>query len=714
MKESRILLQGAFSLSKNENTASLPSHLQALMGPIFPERHDGDLSHTIQRLFDVTNRNVLFPEFQLIMYLVSNNLWENYKLKNFLQCIVEYGHESILALSLKIEAPTVQAFTERLLECAVMFGLIQIFQLLLDLKIDNKLVSGFHGGRLLQKAAEWRQWEMVQILLERGAYLNIPVCEEYPESALCQVVRGGQTELVRTLIKAGARVDVHSYVDHHYYEECYTPLSLAVEDENAELAAILIDAGADVDSCVVCGISALCWSELNNNGEFHTILCNASTNEELQITTRSIVSIAGLGSQALSDYLNGKGLDTLSKAKTRLEDALQLAADEGKIDAVRTLLEIGVDPNAAGHNHWASPLISSLQNDWLDVVELLLDAGADANGCYANELMMVDQKGNIELLRLLVRNEADIDEALQCAAYWGNVEGVEEFLRAGADVNAPALNNELSAIAAAASSGNIEVVELLLAAGADVNPLGDFGTENTALSQAVQQESMEVVQTLLDAGADVNAMLNSTEYTSILQHAVRYRGGTNTKLIEILLKAGADVNAAPAIEGRTALQYAITDTKPNVKLVKMLLKAGADINAAPAKIGGRTALQGAVSVEKPSMELITIMLEAGADVHAPAAPTRGITALQGAAIRGHINIVLRLLEAGADVSAPAARVDGRTAIDGAAEHGRLDMVKLLLNAGAKSYSSDRRNFGRAIELAETNGHFAIARLLESA
>jgi len=96
------------------------------------------------------------------------------------------------------------------------------------------------------------------------------------------------------------------------------------------------------------------------------------------------------------------------------------------------------------------------------------------------------------------------------------------------------------------------------------------------------------------------------------------------------------------------------------------------------------------------------------------AKTDGVTALQAAAIRGRVDIALMLLDAGADVDAPATGDSGAITaiIDCAAEHGRLDMVKLLINAGASGDKANPRQFHSAIKLAEEQGHYLVAALLE--
>ncbi len=66
----------------------------------------------------------------------------------------------------------------------------------------------------------------------------------------------------------------------------------------------------------------------------------------------------------------------------------------------------------------------------------------------------------------------------------------------------------------------------------------------------------------------------------------------------------------------------------------------------------------------------------------------------------------------ANVNESPSPEEGCSAIEGAAEHGRLDMVQLLLNAGATGIAIHGVGFPRAVQLAEKNGHFAVASLLK--
>jgi ankyrin repeat protein len=142
-------------------------------------------------------------------------------------------------------------------------------------------------------------------------------------------------------------------------------------------------------------------------------------------------------------------------------------------------------------------------------------------------------------------------------------------------------------------------------------------------------------------------------------------------------------------------------------MVQLLIEHGAAINAPPGCYDGGTALQKAALGR--AVELVDFLLLSGADINAPAAPGRGHTALQAAAKSGHAKIVTTLLKAGADITEPAAERGG-SAIELAAENGRLDILQILLDSHPKNEDLASQ-CERAAVRAETNSHFAVAKVL---
>ncbi|KAJ5464426.1 ankyrin repeat protein [Penicillium daleae] len=78
-----------------------------------------------------------------------------------------------------------------------------------------------------------------------------------------------------------------------------------------------------------------------------------------------------------------------------------------------------------------------------------------------------------------------------------------------------------------------------------------------------------------------------------------------------------------------------------------------------------------------------------------------------------MGIARRLIDLGANVNAPGARFIGRTALEGAAEHGHVDTVRLLLESGASVEGDGRKQYWRAVLLAEKNATYTTVNLLKS-
>ena len=97
------------------------------------------------------------------------------------------------------------------------------------------------------------------------------------------------------------------------------------------------------------------------------------------------------------------------------------------------------------------------------------------------------------------------------AARTGDLDVVELLLDRGADVNSADTWRGQTALMWAAAEGHAEVIPAMLSYGADVTARSAKGW--TALLFAVRQGQIDVVQTLLEAGADVKDALPIIEET---------------------------------------------------------------------------------------------------------------------------------------------------------------------------------------------------------
>lgn len=243
-----------------------------------------------------------------------------------------------------------------------------------------------------------------------------------------------------------------------------------------------------------------------------------------------------------------------------------------------------------------------------------------------------------------------VEPILQLAVESRNVEVVEILIDAGADVNE--YNGEYdpanTPLMAAARTGNYEILRLLLSKGADINGIVKGQDVTTSLQASLRERKLDISYFLLANGAIINAPI-AEEGCSELAYAAKLG---NVQLVRDLLDRGTEANAPAArTSGRTALRAAAELNSANMDMIQLLLEREADINAPAAEIYGRTALQAAVF--SGHYQLVLHFLKAGVDVNALDSPYDGISALKDAASGGHLDILHLLLKTGADKHLPA-------------------------------------------------------------
>jgi len=313
-----------------------------------------------------------------------------------------------------------------------------------------------------------------------------------PLTALCFSVflqrdpdrAAGFVRAAEALLDAGASIEAGFNDDREWESVLYGAAGVAF---NPQLTKLLLDRGADPN---------------DNETPYHAP--ETGDNRALTVLLES-------------GKLTPASVNTILLRKTDWHD----------VDGVRLALDHGADVNAI--THWGKTALHNaiLSNNGLDIIELLLDRGADPTivaSRASRSDAAVRNKSAVELAAR--RGRDDVLEAFRAHGFSIELQGVERLIAACAlndraaiaDIvgREPRLRDELftdgaTLLAEFSASANADGVDRLLELGVPVDARyrGDayFGTpkDSTALHVAAWHAWQNVVELLIARGADVNA-----------------------------------------------------------------------------------------------------------------------------------------------------------------------------------------------------------------
>lgn len=410
----------------------------------------------------------------------------------------------------------------------------------------NKANSGFtplmyaatHG--LTREAVDWSA--VTQLLLENGANPNLN--NTHGESALV-FARNRQDEVIVALLKQAGAKDDQAYVGLSPDEALIKAARLGDSIKGKQL----LSNGANVNAVDRNGVTPLLAAA--HEGRLPLI--------EQLVTAGAEINFVPLG---LREFAMSRSSAPLSErelmaAASRGDTALIAAGRAGHIEVVDYLLQHDAKFDVANRQGEVVLFIAAAQGDQV-LVKKLLDHGADANSL---------EQGNRASHLSLARSAMGRDSVLIRAAQQGHLEVVRLLLGAGADVNHRGFMGR-TALYSAVENGRMGVAGVLLEQGANAGQASMAGI--TPVMEAAKSGNPRLIQALLDKGADINIIerpelgyASDTDGSAGMTALMFAARGGHQAAVELLLKAGAQATVTNA-NGKRAVDEARDNGYDNV------------------------------------------------------------------------------------------------------------------------------------------------------
>ncbi len=448
---------------------------------------------------------------------------------------------------------------------------------------------------------------------------------------------------------------------------------------------------------------------------------------------------------------------------------LHKAIKEGDAETVKRLLKMGASPNAVDSTDGRTPLTNACKCGHLEIVRILLDAGAQVNrkdrfkDCWGKDASQVplaaacdravqDHSSVLSISRLLLEYGADVLSAhvdgtngpLHFAAKYGHVEAVSLLLGKGVDVNIKGSYGQMALHHVAAFGKSLDLMRILLERGAQVNAeyqqgsnalfnlisgdednvdiarlLIDKGVKlqseglGGALYWAARCGKKQIVELLIARGMDVDSRDYKNEEIAIIGAMER----KHYDVVKLLLEHGADPDAEHRYDGSLLRQAAEVGDQDLVKLIlekknenktnEQKTRHGVAMNPKSSKPKPKSTGALAEAAEKGNLAIVKLLVDSGVDINEQSGERKG-NPLMVAAAFGKIEVLTYLLEKGADIAARDSK--GSTALLYAASAGEDGAARILLEHGAPINEKNHLNWN-AIMQACFKGHYNTAKLL---
>ena len=521
----------------------------------------------------------------------------------------------------------------------------------------------------LADAAQKRDVEQVRALVARGADVN--TAQGDGMTALHWAAENDDTEIVAILITAGAVLDPATR------NGAFTPLHLASRVGNASTVQVLLEAGADIDRRTSNGSTALHFAAASGRVEAIASLlghgAEVDARESVAGQTPLIFAAASDRPEALRTLLEAGADATLA---TTVVDVVAMVAEDAKFKATRDAfkaIEWGRGLAAGGYVDSATVATADEEED--EQEEATADDEAE-NGHPTDEEEVEGEPTDADRqpasFQQLMRFRGGMT-ALHHAAREGNERSARVLIESGVDVDLRS-GDQSTALLTATINGHFDLALELLQGGADPNVTSVAGAAPlyTTLNlrwgstswypQPVahrQQEAshLALMRALLEAGADPNVRLETDLWYS------EYQGG----------RLGvAQWGATPFWRAAYGL---------DIPAMRLLVDYGADPNIATKKLPSRRPIE---EIEDYPDSPVPTGGPGTYAIHAATGASYGL----GFAGNAHRHApdawlpVLRYLVEELDADVNQRDQNGHTPLHNAASRGDNEAIQYLLDRGA--------------------------------
>ena len=411
---------------------------------------------------------------------------------------------------------------------------------------------------------------------------------------LVDAAKNRDTDAVRRLLTQAVPVNASQ-------PDGFTALHWAAQWDNADMADLLIRAGANASAADNYGVTPLSLACTNASVSMVDRLLRAGANPSAaQVYGETVLmTCARTGELGAVKALVARGADVNAKETAEGQTALMWAAAEGHTEIVRALIERGADVHARSTRGYTALLLTAREGH-LEATKALLASGADVNEAAKDgttALVIATVRRHTEYAKFLLNQGAKpnlgpgfmpmhwavgvwdtylsdfsngiTNDDTEWSAFGGLPEAerldfVKALLAHGADPNARTQKNPNYGMKVKGGNGNlagatpfliaaqandVAVMRELLAHGADPNIPTNLGTTPLmvaagighlpGMSRSTEANALEAVKLCVELGADVNAV-NKMGDTAL--HGAAWRHFADS-IVQFLVDHGADMNA---------------------------------------------------------------------------------------------------------------------------------------------------------------------------